>query len=1290
MENLTTDKYNSGEIIPEILNGIYRYSPLAILLLNQNGNIIGCNRSSELLFGYKEQEIKGFFNPVILPDDRYSYISELEEIKRGQKLENREVIRQKKNGEKCRIIINSYPLIDSSGKTEAIAEFYKQDLNISDNRLDLKNYEDFYDASSLRTGDLLFSLDNNLNLSFVSVNAKNYISEEQYNNIINKNISLLPEILEIPGDKFEKLSENVKIAIKEKHSEFYDTVELVFKNKEINFIINAKLYFSENYEFTGMRGIIRDNTVIKELEYEIADKIHGINFLTKNLDNIIFYTIKENRISILKNNIFGYDSEIFKVKPKLLREIIYPEDAEVYDRKYDEWLKQGMKEILDLEYRIKDRNGKILWVEEHIIHDFDLKGKDRITGLILNISDRKKNEFKLTGGNDSKEESRVMESALLRNLSHELRTPITNILGLTDIINEEFKDDNLKSKIQLINRAGLKLICIIKSINNLSLLDSNELQANSKRTEIISILKDTVNNYISETGYRNITLNFVSDKKYYAISDNKFLQTIISNILDSIVYSANNGGVKIFVEQIDDIENKHCELKIEYKDIQLFKEKLRNIFNDTIKSRSGFESGYDCMDIGLIVAKKMTDRMKGTIEVRDIDSSSSAFIIRLPSEYGISVRNAGDGNVKAEDKSALPKVLIVEDNLTNKVITATFLRNVCTTDHAIDGKTALLLTEKNLYDLILMDINLGSGLNGIETAAKIRENAAYKNVPFIAVTGYAMPGDREKLIKYGFNGYISKPFKKEHLIGIVSGSISDKKVVSESDAGKKEINNIINSFAYAFFTVDSDFKVHYVNETAFDRIKNVRTGESIKTNTDFFDYVINKSEVKKLLETISSGKSISSREKIVNCNSDFETDFEIYNPVFNELNEITGFSYTGICIEKSKIKTGEIKTDEKESVPVSDIKKEKFYYNTENLTTALHLGNIGVWVWDSVKDKYYWSDKFFEIMGVYAHGSEFNITDFASYIHQDDLKRVLTAIKKCITENSSVDLEFRYLKNKEKLSHCRLAAKYVRNNNGSPGKLISIITDITDIIEYKLKLEKKTKELEHINLRKDKFLSMVAHDLRSPFTGLLGLAEILSTNSDSLSKEDVKEISNQIHQSSKQIFNLLENLLEWSRIQRGKINYVKVDLNIKTLIDKIINLYHHNANQKNLTILNRVGENVSLKADLYMTELIFRNLLSNAVKFSKFGGFIYFDHLNEGGYDKIKVTDTGIGISEENIKKLMRIDQNYTSKGTGGETGTGLGLILCKEHLDKNGGKIEVVSELGKGSSFIISFPAEE
>ncbi len=1289
MENITSEKNDSGEIIPEILNGIYRYSPLAILLLNQNGNIIGCNRSSELLFGYNEREITGFFNPVIIPGDRFNYITGLEEIRRGHKLENKSVIRQKKNGEKLNLILYSYPLTDSSGKTEAIIEFYRQDTKIIGTAVNLKNYEDFYDASSMRTGDLLFSLDNNLNLSFVSVNAKNYISEEQYNSIIGKNISVLPEIIGIPFEKFEKLSSNAKTAIKENNTEFNDTIELAFGNKEINFIINAKLYFSDSHEFTGMRGLIRDNTVIKELEYEIADKIHGINFLTKNLDNLIFYTIKEDRISILKNNIFGYGSEKFKVKPKLFREIIFPEDLDEYDRKYDNWLNNGMKDILDLEYRIKDKNENIIWVEEHIIHDYDLKGKDRITGLILNISDRKKNEFKITEGKDSGKDSQITESVLLRNLSHELRTPITNILGLTDIISEEFNDENLKSKIRLINRAGLKLIYILKAINNFSLLEPNRIEANPRREEITGLLKDTVNNYINETGYKSISLNYKQGKEYYAIFDNKYLQTIISNLLDIIVYSANNGGIEIFVEQIDEPEDKYCEVRIAYKDAELFRENVQNIFDGVLKSTNGFENGYECMDIGLIVVKRMTDEMRGTIEIRDIDSRSSSFILRLPSEYGIGVKNYGNGSEKSGEMSVLPKVLLVEDNLTNKVITATFLRNVCSMEHAIDGKTALQMADKKLYDLILMDINLGSGLNGIETAAKIREKDAYKNIPFIAVTGYAMHGDKEKLMKYGFDGYISKPFKKEHLISIVKNSLTNKKTGAEPSAGKREINNIINSFAYAFFTVDSEFRVHYVNETAFDRIKNVNTGESIRPDTDFFDYVRNKSAVKKILETLSSGKPVSSRDKIVNCNSDFETDFEIYNPVFNDENEITGFSYTGICIEKSKVVADESKSIEKETLPVFDSKKEKFNYNTENLTTALHLGNIGVWVWDSVKDKYYWSDKFFEIIGVSEPAGEFNITDFASYIHQDDLKRVLSAIKKCITENSSVDLEFRYMKSKQYLSHCRLAAKYVRNNNGSPGKLISIITDITDINEYKLKLEKKTKELEHINLRKDKFLSMVAHDLRSPFTGLLGLAEILSTNSDTLSKEDVKEISNQIHQSSKQIFNLLENLLEWSRIQRGKINYVKVDLNVKSLIDKIINLYHHNANQKNLTILNRVGENVTIKADLYMTELIFRNLLSNAVKFSKFGGFVYFDHIEESGYDKIKVTDTGIGISEDNIKKLMQIDQNYTSKGTGGETGTGLGLILCKEHLDKNGGKIEVVSELGKGSSFIISFPKE-
>lgn len=1283
MENIRSEKLKSAEILPEILRGLFLYSPSAIILLNSDGNIIGCNNSAEKLFGYKETEIKGFFSPVILPDNRFEFLSLLNEVRSGIRIDNREVTRQKNSGEKIKLFVSIFPIAGSTGKIEAIAEFYSQSSNISETLFSIKNFEDFYSSTSSKTDNILFSLDSNLNVSFISVNAKNYITDSLYNSVINKNISRALKILEVPVERVEIFTDFINSAIRDKKGELIETVDIALNKKEINFNISAKLYFTENGEFTGIRGIIRDNTIIKELEYEIADKIHRINFLTQNLDNIIFYTILDDNISILKNNIFGYDRDGFRNQPKLMKEIVYFEDKDEYDEKFENWLNSGMKEILNLEYRIKDSEGNIIWIEEHIIYDNDSKGKNRISGIILNINERKKYEIKLKETKNVIEEESMIKSALLRNLSHELRTPITSILGLSEIIGDETTDESLKTKTMLINRAGNKLMYIIKSIINLTLLEESKFDLKPEKVNIKISVETALDKFKKETGYKVTNLNCKTGEEYSAVIDTKFFQTIITNILDSIIFSNGNVEDSINIDLSNEFDKKYCELKISYTGKGQNEGNYESISGGFIEQSSGYISKYDCSDIGLLVARKMTELMKGTLEIRSINGHKSAFIIRFPSEYGFAVEKSSE----VREKKLLPDILMVEDNSTNKIITTTFLRGVCNIDHALDGKTALKLADKNKYDLILMDINLGTGINGIETTKLIRKKENYKNVPVIAVTGYAMPGDQERLLHFGFNGYISKPFRKDQLISIVKSSLNDKKDIQiKPDKGINEINNIINSFSYAFFTVNLDFKIQYVNDTASSRIRNISSGEPIRKDADFFDYVLDKSEMKKVFYSISAGKSVSVKEKLINCNTDYISDLEVYNPVINELNEITGFSYTGICFEKLSTAETDFEVTEKEVSRDAETQHIKSDYIIENLTAALELANVGIWTWDSEKNKYYWSEKFFQMMGISDADEDFGVSDFATYIHEGDLKKVLNAIKKCVTENSSVNLEFRYLKNKQTLSYCRLAAKYLKNN-GSSGKLVSIMTDITKVKEYELNLEKKTKELKHINLRKDKFLSMVAHDLRSPFTGLLGLAEILSTNSDTLSKEDVKEISNQIHQSSKQIFNLLENLLEWSRIQRGKINYVKVDLQIKNLIDKVINLYHHNANQKNLTIINRVGANVMIKADLYMTELIFRNLLSNAVKFSKFGGFIYFDHSSVPGYDQITVADTGIGISEENIKKLMQIDKNYTSKGTGGETGTGLGLILCKEHLDKNGGKIEVVSELGKGSSFIISFP---
>ncbi len=235
-------------------------------------------------------------------------------------------------------------------------------------------------------------------------------------------------------------------------------------------------------------------------------------------------------------------------------------------------------------------------------------------------------------------------------------------------------------------------------------------------------------------------------------------------------------------------------------------------------------------------------------------------------------------------------------------------------------------------------------------------------------------------------------------------------------------------------------------------------------------------------------------------------------------------------------------------------------------------------------------------------------------------------------------------------------------------------------------LKESQAELQQTIKTKDKLFSIVAHDLRSPFTALVGLTEVLSTNSESLSPQEVKELSEHVHQSATQVLTLTENLLSWARSQTGKLTLKPEPININALINSSVAVASIPAVKKNITInIENSGEPMVF-ADYETVQTIIRNLLSNAIKFTPEGGIISI-RIREGNSSvKVSISDTGIGIAPENLQKLFALD-GYTTKGTNSENGTGLGLILCKEFAHANGGTIEVESEVNKGTTFTLTLP---
>jgi signal transduction histidine kinase len=237
------------------------------------------------------------------------------------------------------------------------------------------------------------------------------------------------------------------------------------------------------------------------------------------------------------------------------------------------------------------------------------------------------------------------------------------------------------------------------------------------------------------------------------------------------------------------------------------------------------------------------------------------------------------------------------------------------------------------------------------------------------------------------------------------------------------------------------------------------------------------------------------------------------------------------------------------------------------------------------------------------------------------------------------------------------------------------------------KVEQRTQELNELNATKDKFFSIIAHDLKNPFNTLMGFTELLLDNLEEYSTEKLREFIDVLHQTSKQSYALLENLLEWSRAQTGRLEMSPKKVNIHELTNENISLLLNQATKKNIRLKNEIIPSIEAFCDENMIRTVIRNLVSNAIKYTKENGSITCDCQLEDDKVEISISDTGIGIKPENLNKLFRIDVNYTTVGTAQETGTGLGLILCKEFVNKNNGEIWVESEFGKGSTFKFTLP---
>jgi PAS domain S-box-containing protein len=259
----------------------------------------------------------------------------------------------------------------------------------------------------------------------------------------------------------------------------------------------------------------------------------------------------------------------------------------------------------------------------------------------------------------------------------------------------------------------------------------------------------------------------------------------------------------------------------------------------------------------------------------------------------------------------------------------------------------------------------------------------------------------------------------------------------------------------------------------------------------------------------------------------------------------------------------------------------------------------------------------------------------------------------------------------------------LKDKEGNIIGIVGIGHNITDRKHAEEEIKKQNEELSKTNAEKDKFFSIIAHDLKSPFQGLLGLTEMMTMGDEDFTKEELLQYGKDMFNTASTVYKLLENLLEWAQMQKGSVSFTPKEFQISVCIGQNIEVLKQRAVQKGITFMNEVPVNEIVYADEKMVDTILRNLLSNAVKFTRRDGkVIVKSKINAGEVLEVSVSDTGIGMSEINVKRLFKIEEKVGSKGTDGEESTGLGLLLCKEFVEKNGGEIWVESNEGKGSTF--------
>ena len=610
-------------------------------------------------------------------------------------------------------------------------------------------------------------------------------------NTINWTMEFVSEgCFDLTGYKPDELINDNKICYgdvihKDDRLKGFDDVQTALQNQE-TFTITYRIITANGEEKwvwekgTGVRndkghlvyleGFITDISETKIAEEKIKILAHAL----KSVSECVCITDLRDKITFVNKSF----CKVYQYKPEELvgKNISLVRsknnDPDIVRRILPETLAGGWSgELINVR---KDEEEFPIFLSTSLITD-DTGRPIAMAGVSADITERLRYEQELKLAKEKAEEVVKLKSNFFTNISHELRTPLVGILGFAEIIRDEASEPEISDMSELILTSGKRLMETLNSVLDLSRIEANKMHINKTSINLSAFIKEYIK--LFKTSAENKGLILQSDFKLDSIwvnLDEQILSQILNNLIGNAIKYTQEGSITVDVTNEFRESRKIAIIKIIDTGIGIQKEFLNQIFEEFRQVSEGLNRHFEGTGLGLTITKRFVEMMSGKISVKSELGKGSTFIVEFPQILEPKSNNnllQGISNNEDEEKfelTVLPEILMVENDAISRDITRLFLKNICRINFVESGENAIEAVKKNYYPLILMDINLGLGLTGVDTAQKIRNIPGYKNIPIVALTAFAMAGEKEEFLKSGCTHYLSKPFRKKDLVELIT------------------------------------------------------------------------------------------------------------------------------------------------------------------------------------------------------------------------------------------------------------------------------------------------------------------------------------------------------------------------------------------------------------------------------------------------------------------------------------------------------------------------------------------